>query len=77
MLIQFFLPLTLMIIAYGLIFFTISRKSKEFGGMLKFRSISYNLLPAVYRIDLSGYLYFKIVLDTNIFEFSTMIHVDM
>lgn len=32
MIIQFFLPLTLMIIAYGLIFFTISRKSKEFGG---------------------------------------------
>ncbi|XP_061162681.1 gonadotropin-releasing hormone receptor-like isoform X2 [Saccostrea echinata] len=31
MLIQFFLPLTLMIIAYGLILFTISRKSKEFG----------------------------------------------
>lgn len=38
MIIQFFLPLTLMIIAYGLIFFTISRKSKEFGGNSFFQS---------------------------------------
>lgn len=33
LLVQFLLPLVIMIIAYGLIFCTISRKSKEFGGM--------------------------------------------
>ena len=30
---QFMIPLGIMIVAYGLIFFTISRKSKEFRGM--------------------------------------------
>lgn len=45
---QFMIPLGIMIVAYGLIFFTISRKSKEFRGMFILIALSRNYVAFLY-----------------------------